>query len=93
MANLNLFDTRGRWTPPDPAALATLSHIERANVVAVGNAYATLDAATSAIADNESALTAARAEIVALDKLVPRETFHDLIQAQCRETQRRRAGL
>jgi hypothetical protein len=93
MANLDLFDKRGRFTAPSPDTLAALPDNERANVARVGDAAQTLDAATAAVTANESALADTRAEIVALEKVVPRQTFNDLAKAMCADTQRRRAGL
>jgi len=93
MANLGLFDSKGRFTNPSDEALAAFDDAGRARVANIGNAARAFDAATAAIADNESALAETRAEIVALDKLVPRQTRIDLVKAQCAETQRRRAGL
>ena len=92
MANLGLFDSKGRFTNPSDEALAALDDAGRARVADIGDASRALNAATSAIADNERALAETRAEIVALDKLVPRQTFNDLIKQQCADTQRRRAG-
>jgi hypothetical protein len=93
MANLDLFDKRGKFTAPSDGALAALADAERANVARVGDASRDLEAATANIADNEKALADTRAEIVALEKIVPRQSFYDLIKQQCAETQRRRAGL
>jgi hypothetical protein len=93
MANLDPFDKRGRFTDPGHEALAALDDATRARVAHVGDAARQLDAATAAIANSESALAETRAEIVALNKLVPTQTFNDLIKQQCKETQRRRAGL
>jgi hypothetical protein len=92
MANLDLFDKRGRFTPPSDEALAALDDASRTRVADIGNAARALDAATDAIANNESALTETRAEIAKLEKLVPKQTFNDLIKQQCAETARRRMG-
>jgi hypothetical protein len=93
MANLGLFDSKGRFTNPSDEALAALDDAGRARVADIGNASRALDAVASAIADNESTLAQTQAEIVTLDKIVPRQTRIDLVKAQCAETQRRRAGL
>lgn len=93
MANLDLFDKRGRFTPPSDEALAALDDAGRARVADIGNASRALDAVAADIANNESALTETQAEIANLDKLVPRQTRIDLVKQQCAETQRRRAGL
>lgn len=93
MANLDLFDKRGRFTPPSDEVIATLNDATRARVAHVGDAARSLEAATAAIADNESALAQTQAEIIALDKIVPRQTRIDLVKQQCAETQRRRAGI
>ena len=93
MANLDLFDKRGKFTTPSPAALASLDDGGRVRVAGVGDAAQHLENATAAVESNETALTETRAEIAALEKIVPRSTFHDLIKAQCADTQRRRAGL
>jgi hypothetical protein len=93
MANLDLFDKRGRFTAPSDESLARLTDAERANVARVGDASRELETATANIAANETALADTRAEIAALEKLVPKQTFNDLIKQQCADTQRRRAGL
>jgi hypothetical protein len=93
MANLDLFDKRGKFCQPANEALAALDDATRARVASVGNAAGNLETATAAIAANESALAETRAEIVALEKIAPRQTFNDLAKAMCADTQRRRAGL
>ena len=93
MANLDLFSSKGRFTAPSNEALAPLSDADRANIGHVSDASRALEAATAAVESNETELKETRAEIVALEKLVPRQTFNDLIKQQCAETQRRRAGL
>jgi hypothetical protein len=93
MANLELFDKRGKFTNPSAASVAALTDAERANVARVGDASSRLENATAAVAANETALAETRAEIVALERIVPTQTFNDLIKQQCADTQRRRAGL
>jgi hypothetical protein len=93
MANLNLFDKRGRFTAPSAEIVAALTDTERKHVAAIGDASSRLETATAAIAVNESNLADTRAEIVALEKIVPRQTFNDLAKGMCADTQRRRAGL
>lgn len=93
MANLNLFDRLGRFTAPSAETLAALTDTERANVAGIGDASSRLETATAAIAVNEFNLADTRAEIVALEKIVPRQTFNDLAKAMAADTQRRRAGL
>lgn len=92
MANLDLFDKRGRFTAPSNEALAPLSDAQRINVAHVGDASRALDATTAAVESNETELKETRAEIAALEKQVPKQTFNDLIKQQCADTQRRRAG-
>jgi phage-related tail protein len=93
MAYPHLFDKQGRFTDPGHEALAALDDAGRARVARVGDASRQLDAATSAIADNEKALAQTQAEITALDKIVPRQTHTDLVKQQIADTARRRAGL
>jgi len=93
MANLNLFDKRGKFTAPSAEALATLDDGGRARVAAIGDASSRLETATAAITANESNLADTRAEIVALEKIVPKQTFNDLAKQMAADTQRRRAGL
>src|SRR5579864_9100036 len=93
MANLDLFDKRGRFTTPSATALAALTDAERANVAHVGDAFGRLENATAAVKANESALAETRGEIAGLEKIVPRQTFNDLAKEQCAATQRRRAGI
>jgi hypothetical protein len=93
MANLDLFDKRGKFTAPSPAALASLTEAERGNVAGVGDATQHLENATAAVESNETELKETRTEIAALEKQVPKQTFNDLIKQQCADTQRRRAGL
>jgi hypothetical protein len=93
MANLNLFDKRGKFTAPSAAALTALTDAERKYIAAIGDASSRLETATTAIAANESNLADTRAEIVALEKIIPKQTFNDLAKAMCADTQRRRAGL
>jgi hypothetical protein len=93
MANFALFDKRGKFTAPSPAALASLDDDGRARVAHVGDAAQHLENATAAVESNETELKETRAEIAVLEKLVPKQTFNDLIKQQCADTQRRRAGL
>jgi hypothetical protein len=93
MANLNLFNRAGKFTAPSDEALAKLDDTGRACIAHIGDASRALDAATDAISANESKLVETRAEIAALDKIVPRQTFNDLAKQMAADTQRRRAGL
>ena len=93
VANLDLFDKRGTFTAPSDETLAALTDTERANVAHVGDASRALDAVTAAVESNETELKETRAEIAALEKQVPKQTFNDLIKQQCADTQRRLAGL
>jgi len=93
MANLDLFDKRGKFCPPTHEALAALDDATRARVANVGDAAGTLETSTAAVESNETGLKETRAEIAALEKQVPKQTFNDLIKQQCADTQRRRAGL
>lgn len=92
MANLDLFDKRGKFTAPSPEALATLTDTRRANVARVSNAAQRVEDITVAIAANELATKEVQAEIAALEKLVPRQTRIDLVKQMCRETVLRRSG-
>lgn len=90
--NLNLFDKTGRFSEPNPAALAALSDPERAAIVRIRDAAAILDQANVAAQANADTLKATQTEIAKLEKIVPKITFNDLAKAQAAETQRRRAG-
>jgi hypothetical protein len=60
---------------------------------AVHNAEQALADANLAVTVNADALKTVQAEIAALERVIPKVTFHDLISAQIRDTQKRRAGL
>ena len=60
---------------------------------AVHNAEQALADANLAVTVNADELAAIQKEILELERIIPRVTFHDLIKAQIRDTQRRRAGL
>ena len=93
MSKIELFDKRGKFTAPSPDALGKLTPDERAAVERVGMAAQALDAATVAAKENADKLESIQAEIAAIERVIPRVTFNDLIKQQIRDTQRRRAGL
>jgi hypothetical protein len=93
MANLDLFDKAGRFTQPSPETLAALSDPERAAIARIRDASNVLDAANLAAQENADALKSTQTEIAALEKVIPKITFNDLIKAQCRDTAARRAGI
>ncbi len=91
--NLSLFSKSGQWTEPSADALAALTDPERAAVGRIREASQVLDAANADAQQNADALKSVQAEIAALEKVIPKITFNDLIKAQCADTQKRRAGL
>ncbi len=93
MSQIVLFDTKGRFVHPASETLAALTDAERANVAAVGVAAGNLDGATTAVTQAEQALRETRAEIAAIEKVLPRQTHTDLAKAFIADSNRRRAGL
>ncbi len=93
MANLSLFDKSGQFSEPSPSTLAALSEGERMAIAHIRDAAAVLDAANADAQENAAALKTVQAAITALEKVLPKTTFNDLIKAQCRDTAARRAGL
>lgn len=93
MANINPFDSAGRFTEPNPEALAALSDAERVAIARIRDASRALDAANLAAEANADALAGTQGEIAALEKVIPRVTRIDLVKAMAAETQRRRMGL
>lgn len=92
--NPELFDTRsGKFIAPSPDTINALTPDVRAAVESVRMASEQLDAANLAVETNADKLKSVQAEIAAIEKKIPRLTFHDLIKAQIRDTQLRRAGL
>ncbi len=97
MAAISLFNTKGVFTPPDPATLAALTDAERPNVAAVGVAAGNLDGAAAAVTQAEQALRDTRAEIAAIEKSLPKMSSSDAHTALAKQfiadSNRRRAGL
>jgi hypothetical protein len=88
-----LFDKSARFTPPDAATLASLDDATRTRIDGVRVAAGNLDDATTAVTQAEQALRETRAEIAAIEKVLPRMTHTDLAKAFIADSNRRRAGL
>jgi hypothetical protein len=93
MATLALLDKSGRFSEPNPSALAALNDAQRVAVARARDAANALDVATAAAKANADALAVTQSEIATLEKVVPRVTFNDLAKAMARETLRRRMGV
>jgi hypothetical protein len=93
MSNLDLFNKRGEFTEPSPAALAALSEPERAAIARIRDAAAVLDQANVAAEANADAIKTTQAEVARLEKIIPSVTRMDLVKQMSADTQRRRAGL
>jgi hypothetical protein len=94
MAEIALFDKSGRFAfNPDPATLASLDDATRAHIDGVRVAAGNLDGATTAVTQAEQALRDTRAEIAAIEKVLPRMTHTDLAKQFIADSNRRRAGL